>query len=216
MKEEVLNSVSECAETRLDIENLQLEFRDLGEAFKGLTAHTRRAFKNASNVIYYQGGWPSADTPPRYQTLAHGLVETLAVLRLVGASQFERYLNDLGVTFEPKSPVGVRVTKSLEESLANSRVSYTDAPEDAEEGCRWLMARAQGVQKRVCELSDKVKDEAATVEEAHGVSRTAFMRAVGAKKLELSKGRSDMVVKIDEVLEQIEATDELLRSVRDR
>lgn len=219
-----LELVEDCVELRVESSAARDEARNLSEAFERLTGLPAKVFKKASDVIYYQGGYPSESTSPRYVSIAEALVGTLAALDAVGSEQLRDHLAVMGVKVELSPREKIINSAEAAEILKSVGISADQLEIDgsAETGryvqrrdvAAALMARSQEIQKVICDNADAVKDAAASAEETLGCSRGAFLKTVDVAATRVLRSREKMLERIDEVSRVNGDTDAMLSILR--
>lgn len=196
----------------------------LSKIYKGFFARDPKEFRTAKDILYYKGGWPSANTPPRAKALADKLADAFMVLRFIGQdTELAEYLEARGLKLEFVEDESTFFRKNLladlewkgdkkreklfketwEELFAEKPLS------DPEEVLTKIMDLASIKQKTICELADKIKiEKGGYVEEECDIKVSDYTKAVNLK-YQKQKGK-DIGDTLDKIEKDIEETTEVL------
>lgn len=136
--------LTEAADMRVNINNeMWPQFKDLAARFKALFGNygfKPGDFKLISDLVYYQGGWPTENTKAKEQALAEKVATALKLEKAIGRETLRMLLEEQGVTVEAVAAVG-------DDSSRQQLKDMVDA--------------AQRLQKEICEAADSIKEDMA-------------------------------------------------------
>lgn len=205
--------VLECAETRRDLDvvhhpmmtALKKAFRAAFEAdgFGGSD------FKRLSDLVYYKGGYPSPESPPKTDALADDFARSIKLCSVIGHEAIVRRLRDVhGIDVVLRSdpiklgPVSVDHDEAddFEDNLATAGISKSEIPADKLTLLKLMVDAAQALQAEICQLADTIKvDGAEEAENKYEIKKSNFVRAVGLMATKLRRGEGPMAEKIDKI-----------------
>lgn len=182
-------------------------------------------FKRLSDFMYYQGGYPSPDTPPKESNLAYQVAQIIKLEVLLEKDGFLKYMNTYGVDvcireMEVKSPDDdYKLSKDDEKDLLKHWQGAgidQSIPGKRSEALRLLLDKGQKIEGELCETKDFLKELSETVEEKFGIRKSNFMKAVQLAVIKMKKGEGAMGEKLDAVVDGaenlIKAVEPLLKS----
>ena len=220
------DKIGEGAEKKRDLDViLSPTFKHLKTAFTflfGSDSMNGSDFKRLSDFQYYQGGYPSATTPPKESNLAFQIANVARLESLIGQRNFEKYCSQYGVSVDTSDELAAgrfALSKEDEEKLNAAWRGAgidRDLPSNRADALELMLDRAQNLQSEICEHSDFVKALAEEVEEKFKIKKANFMKAVNLAALRLKKGPGAMGEKLDAAIDAaenlIEAVNPLLKS----
>jgi len=213
-KETYEDYILNAAEIRRDLDEvIHPMMRGLKKAFSILfqEANLRGGdFKRLSDMKYYQGGWPSPNTPPRESNLASQVAALIKLENLAGTETFAKFLSQEGIKVSVESTVGDNIqlnrdeAEDLEKALSSAGLNHTMCFEGTSATrskiLPILIEKAQHLQKEICEQSDLITVDAAEhVESAFKIKKGNFIKAVNLMATKLRKGEGPMAEKIDDI-----------------
>lgn len=172
------------------------EMKQLKKIYKAVFNRKPTEFTAAKDMIYFKGGWPKPETPPKALQLADKIADVYAILSLIGEEkEFASYLEDRGLKIEPIMDSVYHSNHLLNDAewkLDSKRAKVVnsnweelfdvDVPDDYAEMLKIMMRRAKAKQKSICELGDEIKEEKGGMIEADcEVKKTLFVKAVDLK-----------------------------------
>lgn len=179
-------------------------FADVFEA----NGFTGKDIKHLADLIYYTGGYPSENSPPRVEVFGDLVASALKLGEHSGHDVLKRYLASKGVqvTFSTIALRDVSITPERKTLLESCAVSYP--PEKTTVSTRDLLQdlieRTQKLQSEICSLADEVKIELAEkAEKEHEIKKGNFVRAVKIKAISLSKDRDKMMEALEKIQDNI-------------
>jgi uncharacterized membrane-anchored protein YjiN (DUF445 family) len=198
------------------------EVSTLAKMYKAFFDKEAKQFKRAKDLIYYTGGWPKPDSPPRAKKLADDIADSFFVMDFIDISDsFKRHLAARGLKLEyinDKNPVKEMLVdtdwssdkkrKKIVETNWKELFDY-DLPTDPKEFLSALMRRAIDKQGRICELADEIKiDKGELVSSECEIKVGNYVQSVNLK-YKKQKGK-DTTEEIDKLLEDQEAIKDML------
>lgn len=206
--------VSECAETRRDLDVvLHPQFNALKKAFKIFFERhgfIGSDFKRLSDLVYYQGGYPSPTTPAKEQVLADQVASALKLEDAIGREVLRKLLAERGIKIEFIEWIGSDVTLSDDETKELADASGEAGIDNlsttnAHEALKTLVDKAQKLQATICQTADTIKVEAAAVvEEKFKIKKSNFVKAVNLAAVRLKRSQGVMEEKVDQLEENLE------------
>jgi hypothetical protein len=210
-EQEYSDIVSECAETRVDLDTvLHPTFNGLKKAFSILFedfGYTKSDFKRLSDSVYYQGGYPSLTSPAKEVALADQVSKLLRLQKIAGRTTLIKYFEDRGVKIEfvddfvPESFLSSFSNdddKDFTEALQSAGIPTSDIVDSRSKMLKVLLDRAQNLQKEICQTADTIKvDAAEEVETRFKIKRPHFVKAVNLAAVKMRRGEGPMLEKIE-------------------
>ena len=213
MKETYEDTVQECSETRRDLDVvLHPTFKHLKKAFSLIFAGdgmNGTDFKRLSDFTYYQGGYPSPDSPAKESSLAFQIANVMRLEELLEKRNFSSYLGAEGVSVEyVKRPgedyfISDDDLSKLTEAWQGGGID-SEIPAKKSEALKLLLERAQSLQSEICQTADTIKDTGVEVEDKFKIKKGNFIKAVGLAALRLKKGDGAMGEKVDDAIDNAE------------
>ena len=213
MTENYEKLVAESSETRRDIDIiLHPQFNALKKIFELLyPGYKKSDFKRLSDLVYYQGGWPSPTTPPKEETLADTIAAALKLEEAIDRDVLVKLLKQRGVsvTLIDVPPPNEYNLSSEEEETLKQCIGEADVegvfPKERNEGLKKLIERAQELQAEICQQADLIKvDAAAVAEEKYKIKKPNFVKAVGLGSVKLRAGEDKMAEKLKKMLDGVD------------
>lgn len=198
--------VEEAAETRrfLD-EELHPQFASLKKVFESVFPEfSGSAFKLLSDITYYQGGYPSENSPARGATVAKGILDALFLTKMVGNDQIFKLV---GMTLKdhihpPDDALVLPDKADIKDHWG--QVMSTEIPMHRYELLKALLKRAQELQKEICQAADSIKVDAAEKAEKMGILKKSFMKTVSLAAMKKKGKVGQMAEKVEETREAAE------------
>lgn len=218
--------VQECAATRRDLDTiLHPTYGELKKAFElvfGEHGFGKGDFKRLADMVYYQGGYPSENSPPKEVALADDVARVLHLENILDRDTFKEYLKERGIEVKLTTVVERDGTWSLESDKEDDLKNYLagagiqgSPPRMYHEFLNTLVDRALEMQKEICQTADTIKvDAAAEVETKFKIKKGSFIKAVNLAAVKLRKGEGKMAEKLDEYLEKLENQEEAVEPLR--
>lgn len=199
-----VKNVEDCSLIRHEINESHRPILDnLGKLYELLLNRKSSEFKFSKDILYYTGGWPSDNTPPKAKSLATNIADAYTLLSFIGEE------NDLNY-YLGKRGLKISVDENFHKLYLLNKVDYKfkssklkkikDIWEDTfefgfpekmpmQQILRFMMDLALATQKNICQLADKIKIESGKHVAAEcGVKVKNFTEAVTLKYRE-NKGR---------------------------
>jgi hypothetical protein len=212
--------VNDAAEIRVDLdESLHPAFGHLKTvfdiAFKEL-GFRRADFKRLSDMVYYKGGYPSENSPPREEALAN-VIAALAKLELLHDRQsLQNLLAQRGVYLEVHQEIGQSYTTSEKDGkrLIESwqALGKTGTPSTSRtELLKDLVETAQKLQTVICSRADEIKvDAAQTAEDEHKIRKPNFCMAVRLAAMQKRRGEEKVKERVASIEDNIDNLQEAI------
>ncbi|MFA5025089.1 MAG: hypothetical protein WC503_01080 [Candidatus Shapirobacteria bacterium] len=192
-------SVDTCVEVRTEI-NEDLYRRGIypakkvGELVLGLE---KKFYKLIHDMIYYEGGYPSENSPPRLNEFLDRFIVLVKWFGLLNREEeINSYLSESGITLadnnkkeDRKIFLGEKGPEELEEIMKNWNIIFDEPIEEfntTKKLMEKLLDKTLGIQRIVCELADSIKvDTAKKVKEKCEIKPPYFIRTVNTKAKEV-------------------------------
>lgn len=221
MSEKYEDLVEECVETRTYIDDiLHPRYSELKKAFESLFNLDAKVFKRVNDLIYYQGGYPSENSPAKAEALADDIASALMVFDFIGNSQLKRLLEKRGININISSnPLLLTLNipdEKWNEVIGVLGVGYVTHEEkrNSLEILQQMIKEAQDLQGQICSKADSIKIEGAEIaEKDHKVDKPNFLKAVQLGSFLRRKGSEKAREKIDAVLEQADSLHDALKPI---
>jgi hypothetical protein len=215
MSESYEDIVQKCAGTRRDLDTiLHPTFNELKKAFEIVFSEFgfgKGDFKRLSDMVYYQGGYPSENSPAKEAALADQVASVLKMEYMLGRTNFIEHMNERGISLEIAAdlPANVKYTlstddeKELAEHFAGAGIQ--GVPDKRLDVLQVLIDRAQELQAEICQTADTIKvDAAEKVEAQFKIQKGSFVKAVSIAAVKLRSGEGKMAEKLDQYLVKLE------------
>ncbi len=198
------------------------QFTPIKKIFQILTGREKSDFKFIHDMIYYKGGYPKEDSPPKIDAIIDKFVKAVRYYQLLGKRAeidkklleqgLEVTLNDNGM-IEDKQITFSQRFQELEEKDQDDLIALWPKIFPGEdlntvdiylsELMKKLLELSLPLQSEICNASDSIKIiNAAAVEERNGIRKKNFMEAV---KLKYKEKQDDE--KKEKALEKIKKDD---------
>jgi len=169
-------------------------------------------FKRLSDMQFFQGGRPSANSPPKENFLAIQVANLIKLEHLIDKGNFLQYMANAGVRveFEDDSifvPDDYVISKTDEKKLLNAWHGAgidSSIPESRKEALNLLLTRAQSLQNKISDIQDGLKVTAEKVENDFQIKKTNFMKAAGLHAIKLKSGAGKAGEKLDDAVDGAE------------
>lgn len=219
MAEEYGELVDECAETRRFIdEELHSQMKSLKKAFEVFfPEYNGSVFKLVSDLVYYQGGYPGENSPPKAETLGKTVSAALRLLQVLEKDQLQSIIQAGGVVTSSQIIEDGPVTdESWKEALDQWGQAMSDKrPKTRNEAFALMIKRAQQLQGEICAAADSIKiTAAAEAKEKHGIEKGNFVKAVNIAAIGKKKSRDKMAEKVDEAVDNADNLVQALEPLR--
>jgi hypothetical protein len=215
--------VDECAQTRVDLDTiLHPTFSALKKAFVVLFGDhgwSKSDFKLLADMIYYQGGYPTPDSPAKEFALASKVGKILLMQDFIGRNDFRKYLEDQGITITINdnlmdgpflASLSPEDEKEFTEALKEGGVDETIDHKSDMLGI--LLTRAHALQAEICQDADTIKiDAAELVETQFKIKKGNFVKAVGLAAVKMRRGEGPMLEKIETLHDNQENLNDALK-----
>lgn len=191
-----------AVEVRTEIQDVHRErLKDLKRIF-GAIAQDDKAFTLIKDMIYYRGGYPHENSPPKITQLVEHFVKTVAWLHFLGYDhlidrEFEKY--GMKITYTGVIPFDDTSLHVLDDKMkfVFLKTFGFEAPATVKELLQYVFMEAEQVQGHICRLADKIKFEyASMVKDSCGLEKNAFKDGVflgykgkGVGEIDLDLGR---------------------------
>lgn len=186
-----------------------------------LLSHARSVFEKRFGVRgavynmlkdfkYYTGGWPSEDSPPRFDAFAEKTGLIIAWLHAIGrGDELNRFYSNYGIRVEVTDPIDLATVadeKKFDKALHRyygSRAEELLNMDPQELACH-LIDIGCDAQRDICNIADAIKiDIGEAVEKDHKISVSKFRDLVRLKStINLGKSGEKIVEKIENEEEQ--------------
>jgi hypothetical protein len=194
------------------------QYRDMSLVFASMFGVKDGILKTIADMNYYQGGYPSEESPARIDAMMWKVADVACFFNAVGRlDELNRGLAPAGfkiVSDAPGSPIPMtmpdledkKVARALNRLLADRDFKYKP---DSKEMIEWFLAQTKELQGVICEMADEIKiDIFEKVEEKLGevLDKGGFTQAVNvvAKKRNLAEANKDTGGVIEKALSKSE------------
>lgn len=198
------------------------KFTPLKKIFQILTGREKSQFKFIHEMIYYKGGYPKDDSPPKIDAILDKITDLVKYYDLLGKKdELDKKLLERGIKieidpsgkFEDKQIVFSQRFQELEEKEQDDLIELWPKVFPGEnlntldiytsELMKKLLEVSLPLQSEICQASDSIKIiNAEAVEERTGIKKKNFMEAVKVKYKELKDDE-----KKEKALEKIKKED---------
>lgn len=181
-----LELLEKCAATRADIdERLHKRYNEIKKAFEEVFPEYKGIdFKRFVDLVYYQGGYPSPNSPPKEEDLADLVSKSLQLERAYGRTTLEELLEERGVTVKVDASTVPKSSKQIQ----------------------WLKTNVKeclGLQAEICSLANSIKKTGAkTAKTTFKIDRDNFIKAVKIAAIGKRKGIKTKDKKVIEAYEK--------------
>lgn len=175
--------LEQCATTRQHINSeLWGEYKILKSNFEQLTPLPGKYFKYAADLLYYKGGYPNENSPPRDEEMADQIASALWIFKAINNPKLLQLFKDRGITIEfDKEPNDV-VSNGSE--IGN------------------LLEKACEIQGEICSSSNEIKKHGAKqAEDEFNIPKPNFMKAVSISARNKLSGRKYFKKALDKALD---------------
>lgn len=213
--------LEDSAVTKMEVDDVHKpRMSGLKKIFKTAFGAKPKAFKFANDMIYFKGGYPKADSPPKAAKVFGALADYVFMLEAAGQKdKIDGYLRSIGLevnrigTYPNPYDTPLIANGGKLQAAWDAQFQGQQLPQTGGALLKKLFDEGQEVQCAICELSDEVKlINAAEAEADHGITKGPFMKAVGVRLAEMKKGDgAEKLQKIDENIEMLEKALEPLR-----
>lgn len=204
-------TVQECTDIRRDLnENWWKKMRTLSNIFKLMfERESNNEFKFLNDLFYYQGGYPTPNTPPKMQSLVESFATMLKFFTYSGNEDaFKHYLEAYGINAEI-----INTDECLKnDKIANFnkvRVRYETLfnepmPMNKKDLFNKMISMGQSLQHTICVLADLIKlDAADKIKTECNISKQNFINAISinvtkSKLLEKNANLDKVIKKVDD------------------
>lgn len=183
-KETFEKTVEESAETRVDIDvNLRSQYKGLMKTFEAGFLNEPKVFKRIVDILYYTGGYPTENTPPKFEQLVDDFAQVVTFLKLLENPKVEDRLQEVwGITLNMPDKKFTLEVESFDEAWKKYVAVDEPAPDNAPLAMKELTNRAMAIQGEICQKSDSIKrDNATKIEEECSIKKPTFMSCVMVK-----------------------------------
>jgi hypothetical protein len=194
--------------------------RTLRSLFTNAFSMEGKEFTLLKDMLYYKGGWPTEETPPRMETLFSKVAVIAKYCTFLEIEdEFDIYCKQFGIVVTPMGdPTDYLEVSGFEDtSKFNTQwneIFAGDPPITKKEILEKLLECGLKTQKEICELADKIKLEHGTkVELSCKMAKGTFSKAVNLK-LRKDQGR-DIDDQVQNALEQHIIAEEALNIVNE-
>jgi hypothetical protein len=191
-------------------------FGKLKGAFKAAYGLDGKWLKLLSDLVYYQGGYPSENSPPKEEDLADRVSMALKLEDAVNRSDLKRLLAERGVKVEIDQPIekGPMFDACVEEAREQWKGTGIagEMPLDRGELLDALLARSQKLQGEICRQADLIKVDAADeAEKERGIKKKNFVKTVKLAAIEMRRDAEKMLEALAKIREDSENFNEAVR-----
>jgi len=194
--------------------------RDLRKLFTNAFSEEGSDFTTLKDMLYYQGGWPTENTPPRMENLFKK-VRIIAKYStfLAIEHEFDQYCKQFGVVVTPMgNPEDHLECSGFEDSTKFNtewnEIFAGNPPPTKKEILQKLLKCAMDTQGEICECADQIKlDHGEKVENECRMSQGIFSKSVNLK-VKKDKG-GDIDDQVQAALEQHIIAEEALNLVNE-
>ncbi len=190
-----IERVKICSKIRAKINTvLHSRMGKLALLYEYITGDERSNFKMTKDMLYYVGGWPSENTPPRMESIVKRISGLLRVLTYIDRSgKFEKYCREYGITITLDNPMSIVTDESKLNRLVNKEFPGEFDGLDSNQIVSKAFDMGITLQSEICALADEIKVEnGAEILIECGVSPSSFSKSVNIKHaLELDKDKGN-------------------------
>lgn len=223
------NEFNEAVEIRQELNNvLWKDYQNLQIVFEAL--YGENLLKKISDANYYQGGYPSENSPPRIESISKSIAQVAKYFALLGRlDEVNTVLKEYGLRIESfedavqYNPSGVNENKKkIERALKKVRDKYSDFEvlDDKQAMLEWFLEKTKNLQGVICSRADEIKIEIFGKVELldNTIDKTGFTSAVNiaaAKKTKIERGKDTdgLVERATEKADTMRANGDLLEEV---
>jgi hypothetical protein len=194
--------------------------------FQQIFGDDRNILKAITDLHYYQGGWPSENTPARLDTLLHKFGQTYQYFEVLGrTSDINDFLHsNYGIKISRTKQMPVKIVKgAFEENLVKKYmkelgVKYT-AKQTPAQILSGMISECMELQGFICEKADQIKIENyGKVNQIIKVEKGQFSKTVNLKArkqnlLEKKKSPTRVKEKVEDISGQAENFVTILKKV---
>lgn len=225
-----IEELNEAASTRYELNEIHhKEMNTAVKLFADAFGQNRKDLIFVKNSLFYKGGYPSENTPPRLETLVKQMATIVKYFQYSGKMhELDPYLSQYGlkVSFEDSSffdEIDVPVSQLDKKKINKIKQSYNALfhPENEDEvfslNKKSIFTKVldfmMDKQHVICAKADSIKLEAAEkIEEECDIKKPNFIKAVYLKYKTLKNGDiSEELIKVDEQMDNMEAAISILR-----
>jgi hypothetical protein len=211
-KEEVFKkTLEESAAIRVDIDtNLHPEMSKLSKMFSLVFPEEKKKnFKFIKDMIYYQGGYPNPNSPPRIESLLEKFADVYKFFSFINKeNEIKSFLSKFGIEINMKIDMSNDdfVPNDDFKTLWNQVFENEPIPRNTRDVFKALLDQGTSLQSEICNEADKIKiDNAKLVEEQCKIKKKHFIKSTKIKARELrNKDITKEIEKFNEDLNQAE------------
>jgi hypothetical protein len=148
------------------------------------------------NLRYYQGGYPSENTPSRLHSMLDKFIKAILYYYFLGNTDASDYLKAAGIEIKVSKPIDnlkidVKKLPAWFQEKWSDQIKE-DIPDNTKEFFDVLLTQGEQVQSIICNLADEIKvNEAPKVEEQCKVKKPHFINSVNMKYKKMMKRKID-------------------------
>lgn len=207
MEQSYADLVERGSDVRFQIDtDMRERYKELKAAFEMvLPGFLGRDFKFAVDVLYYTGGYPAENSPPKSEEFADQIAHVLKVLLLVDKPIMTKLLKERGVKIEFEHPTTDNnlITDATWEKLGP--LLGKERPKTKQEAINLMITEALDLQSHICQMSDSIKiGMAEAAKEQHDIEKPNYMTAVRIGAAKKRKGDEKAAEQASKVLHKAE------------
>ena len=198
--EKYLEDVKAAADIRVEIdEDLHSRYKAMKGLFEEIFGLEGSAFKQAVDMVYYAGGYPSENSPAKIDVLVDNV---LAIAKIFHATErlhiLYKKFEDRGMKLILNEVILEKpVAFTTKQQVAWKFITAAEFPETNIALLKKIMDEALILQAEICEKADRIKiTMAEKVEDEHQIRKPNFVKAVRFEALNMKKGEEEMKEKL--------------------
>lgn len=197
-----IQKVNEGAEIRSELN--KKHHKHLGKLallFNYAFEYSTHTFKYLNDIVYYKGGWPKENTPPRLETLIKHVSSVIQFFTLAGKTEeLNEYCEKYGIEITIKKPFDCFNNNKLHDGFKFNKLLkklYPDIKlESKKEIINFLFDEGNDVQEIICKLADEIKLENAKMVQAKcNIKKKHYVNIVNIKAGNIDSPQSTKVNK---------------------
>jgi hypothetical protein len=224
MKDEkkLVKVTDESVGIRIDInENYHPVMSKLRKLFNLSTFKKPKFFKILNDFVYYKGGYPRPDSPPKLNDFLDIFGNIFQLYKFLGnESEINQILEDnYGIKVSVVSssdldePLEIMKLKKFQKLWSQVFDEEYDG-QSKKEIIEKLVDRGQDLQSTICKLADQIKiDNAKEVEEKCEVKKSIFIPIVNLKSNYVRSGNDDVFEKIKKINDDNQVFNDVVNKV---
>lgn len=166
----------------------------------------KEIYKLLKDMLYYQGGYPSENTPPKLDILLERFVNVYRFYKFLGIDKIDNYLSSFGINIQytPIDDGEIEPNKSFQDAwdylFPNKKILTSKR-----EILKHILDKGMELQSEICKKSDTIKITIAKqIEKECKIKKPHFVKAVNLKYKEIKS--KDLNKDLNKIEENINST----------